>query len=233
MLWEDEPKKQGYVVPDNVVDLSFRIDCRQVPTSHAQALAHALRELLPWLKDEAGVGIHQIHGATTGNGWERPADGEMIQLSRRSRMQMRVPKHRVDDAGRLVGQSFDIDGNKVTVGELSVKPLLPAAVLFARYVAMPHGMDENEFLQWVVKLLAEHNIRVRKMLCGIGHVIHTDDGEIDTRSLMIADLDQPTSVTIQEEGVGPLRQLGCGIFLPHKGIRAVGEEEDRSHFSGA
>ena len=69
-------------------------------------------------------------------------------------------------------------------------------------------------------------------LCGIGHEIHTLDGAVETRSLMIADLDKPTSIQLQEQGVGPLRHFGCGIFLPHKGIRAVGAEEDRSHFSG-
>jgi hypothetical protein len=49
---------------------------------------------------------------------------------------------------------------------------------------------------------------------------------------MIADLDKPTSLKLQEKGVGEGRHLGCGIFLPHKGIRAVGETEDKSHFTG-
>ena len=47
-----------------------------------------------------------------------------------------------------------------------------------------------------------------------------------------ADLDKATSLSLQESGVGPGRPLGCGIFLPHKGIRAVGETEDKSHFTG-
>jgi hypothetical protein len=93
-------------------------------------------------------------------------------------------------------------------------------------------MDEDEFLHWVVDRLAERDIKVRKMLCGMGHNIQTHEGEVSTRSLMIADLDKPTSIALQEEGIGSLRHYGCGIFLPHKGIKAVGSEEDRSHFSG-
>ena len=50
--------------------------------------------------------------------------------------------------------------------------------------------------------------------------------------MLIADLDKATSLSLQETGVGPGRHLGCGIFLPHKGIRAVGETEDKSHFTG-
>ncbi|MGB5395567.1 MAG: type I-MYXAN CRISPR-associated protein Cas6/Cmx6 [Gammaproteobacteria bacterium] len=233
MLWQDEQKKSDYVVPDNVVDRAFKIDCKQVPTSHAQELSSALHALLPWLKDEPELGVHQIHGATTGNGWERPADGGIICLSKRSRMSLRVPKHRIDDVSSLVGSTFDIAGNPVKIGDFSIKPLLPQAVIFSRYVAMPHGMDENEFIHWIADQLAERDIEVRKMLCGIGHTITTGDGDVDTRSLMIADIDKPTSIQLQEQGVGPLRHLGCGIFLPHKGIRAVGEEEDRSHYSGA
>jgi CRISPR-associated protein Cas6 len=185
------------------------------------------------LKDEPEMGVHQIHGATTGNGWERPADDGIIHLSKRSRMSLRVPRHRVDDVAELVGKTFEIAGNPVKIGDFSVKSLLPQAVVFSRYVAMPRGMDENEFIHWVADLLAERDIEVRKMLCGIGHAIATEEGEVSTRSLMIADIDKPTSIQLQEQGVGPLRHLGCGIFLPHKGIRAVGEEEDRSHFSGA
>jgi len=73
---------------------------------------------------------------------------------------------------------------------------------------------------------------VRKLLCGIEHTISTPDGDIETRSVMIADLDKAASLSLQQTGVGPGRHLGCGIFLPHKGIRAVGETEDKSHFTG-
>jgi CRISPR-associated protein Cas6 len=232
MLWEEETKKEDYVVPENVVDLSFKIECKQLPVSHASELYQALHELLPWLPEEPAVGIHQIHGATSGNGWERPADDGLLHLSKRSRMTLRMPSHRLDDVDALVGQSFDIAGYPVKVGGYNVKPLMPQAVIFSRYVAMPHGMEEDEFINWVADGLAERDIKVRKMLCGMGHNIQTHEGEVSTRSLMIADLDKPTSIALQEEGVGPLRHYGCGIFLPHKGIRAVGSEEDRSHFSG-
>jgi hypothetical protein len=50
---------------------------------------------------------------------------------------------------------------------------------------------------------------------------------------MIADLDKSSSLALQEAGIGPHRHFGCGIFVPHKGIKAVGETEDKSHFSGS
>jgi len=233
MLWEDDEKKPDFVMPDNVVDLTFKISCRQLPTMHAWELSQAMYKILPWLADEPEVGIHQIHGATTGNGWERPADGELMHLSKRTRMNMRVPRTRQQEIMALVGKKLDIAGYEVEIGKPTEKVLNPLATLFSRYVAVPEeGMDEDDFMSWVVEELDSRDIKLRKMLCGIGHVIETPEKNIETRSLMVADLDKGTSVALQEQGIGEHRHLGCGIFMPHKGIKAVGETEDKSHFSG-
>ena len=215
-----------------MVDLSFSIKCRQIPTTHAYELAQALYQLLPWLEDEPGIGIHQIHGAATGNGWERPPDGELMHLSRRAKMHLRVPREKIEHARQISGETLDIGGYPVEVGEATVKLLNPIQTIFSRYVIGPQDVNEEQFIDWMVEELKQRNIRIRKMLCGIGHVISTPDGEIETRSVMIADLDKHTSLRLQETGVGPGRHLGCGIFLPHKGVRAVGETEDKSHFTG-
>jgi len=94
-------------------------------------------------------------------------------------------------------------------------------------------MSEDEFLTWVVDELTARDIQARKLLCGIGHQIEANGETIETRSLMIADLDKATSVALQEVGIGPHRHMGCGIFISHKGIKAVGETEDKSHFTGS
>ena len=233
MLWEEDDKQaKEDIVPDDVVDLCFKIGCRQIPTMHAYELAQEIYRLLPWLEDEPEIGIHQIHGATTGNGWERPPDGELMHLSRRAKMHLRVPRERIEEAKQISGETLDIAGYPVEVGEASVRLLNPIQTIFSRYVIGPEGLDEHEFVEWLVAELQQRDIKVRKMLCGIGHTISTPDGDFETRSVMIADLDKATSLSLQEAGVGPGRHLGCGIFLPHKGIRAVGETEDKSHFTG-
>lgn len=232
MLWDNEEKKTEFVLPDNVVELSFKINCKQLPTTHAWELAQALYALMPWLSDEPEVGIHQIHGATTGNGWERPPDGDLMHLSKRTRMSLRVPRPRVDEAMTLVGKKTMIAGHELEIGVCTEKPLNPLATLFSRYVVVPEGLNEDDFMQWVIGELAKRDIKLRKMLCGIGHAIPTPDKSLETRSLMMADLDKQTSIALQEQGIGDHRHLGCGIFLPHKGISAVGEAEEKSHFSG-
>jgi len=232
MLWEEEKKIAEYVVPEDVVHVNFKVICKMIPTTHAWELQQSLYQALPWLQHEAQAAIHQIHGATTGNGWERPADGELVHLSRRSRMSLRVPSHRVEDAMALTGQKLDIAGHELEVGDAVIKTMVPLATVFARYVIGPEGLDENQFVSWVVDEMKKENLNIRKMLCGKSHVISTPDSDIETRSVMIADLEKPESVMLQEKGLGEGRHLGCGIFMPHKGIKAVGETEDKEHFSG-
>ena len=231
MLWEEDEHKE-YVVPEDVVDVRYRIHCKMLPTTHAWELKQQVCEALPWFEAEAATAIHQIHGAASGNGWERPPDGELIHLSRRSQMILRVPQHRVEDALMLVGTDLDIAGYPLGVGAANVKALVPISTVFARYVVVPDALDENGFMSWVVERLQERGIRIRKMLCGKSHQVTSPEGDLETRSVMLADLQKPESIALQEQGVGPGRHLGCGVFIPHKGIRAVDDAEDKSHFTG-
>jgi len=233
MYWQEDNKENDIDTSDKVVDLHFKIDCKQISTSHAWELKQALYEALPWVKDEPEVGIHQIHGATSGNGWERPPDGELIYLSKRTRMHLRVPTSRVDDAKELVGNTLDVNGYPVLIGKMVTKKIDPFSTIFARYIVVSPGMSEDGFLRWVFDELSARNIQARKLLCGMGHKIEANGEMIETRSLMIADLDKLTSIALQEVGIGPHRHLGCGIFIAHKGIKAVGETEDKSHFTGS
>jgi len=233
MFWQEEDKRDDVTTSDKVVDVSYRIDCKQIPTLHAWELSQALYEAMPWVEDEPEVGIHQIHGAASGNGWERPADGELIYLSRRTRLYLRVPISRVSEANNLVGKTLDVAGHSVAIGEMTTKPIDPFSTIFARYIVNETGMSEDEFLSWVADELKSRNIQARKLLCGIGHEFEANGENIQTRSLMIADLDKAASVSLQEKGLGLHRHFGCGIFIPHKGIKAVGETEGKSHFSGS
>ncbi len=233
MFWQEEDRKDQVTTSEKVVDLSYKIDCKQIPTRHAWELSQALYQALPWIKNETEVGIHQIHGAASGNGWERPADGELIHLSKRTRMQLRVPAARIDDANKLVGKTLDVAGQSVIVGKMTSKIIDPFSTIFSRYIVVTPGMSEDDFLQWVVEELTARDIQARKLLCGMGHEIEANGEKIETRSLMIADLDVAASVALQEAGIGSHRHLGCGIFIAHKGIKAVGETEDKSHFSGS
>ena len=228
MYWQENESRQRFQVPDDIVDFAYRIDCPTLPLEHAYALSRALHEALPWLADEERAGVHLIHGAESGNGWMRPQDpeNELLHLSRRTRMTLRLPKERVPDAQALTGRTLDIDGYPLRVGEGSVKLLSASATIFSRYVVDEQAAGEQAFIHSVAEQLQQAGIKVRKMMCGRTHLLKTPDADILTRSIMVADLDKPDAVRIQELGVGPHRKLGCGLFLAHKGIDPVASVDD-------
>ncbi len=224
MYWSDDNRKEPvFQVPDDIVDVSFVIRCPTIPLDHAHALSTELLGLLPWLGEEAGAGIHLIHGAASGNGWFRPEDAtsEVLHLSRRTRMRLRVPAQRLDEVRGLSGRQLDIDGHALEVGKSDVHLLSSLPTLFARYVVTQEGTGEEQFLSEAMAALRDLGIDCRKMLCGITHTLAFPDGPVYTRSLMVADLEPEQSVQLQQAGLGEGREFGCGLFIPHKGIKAV------------
>lgn len=221
MYWnENSDEKKEVLVPDNVLDVIYSISCKCIPMEHAHALSEALQQVLPWLAEEEHAGIHQVYGAESGNGWERP-DTEVLYLSRRQKLTLRLPKTRLDEAKSLAGQTLDIGGYALKVGELTTRKLSDLPTLFARHVLGEDGQSEEEFLAQAITQLQALGINVKKMMCGKESVIQLPDGELHARSLMLADLELEESVKLQEIGLGPGRKLGCGLFLPQKGIKPV------------
>jgi len=228
MYWQENPKEQAAVNLGEVTDISFQIQCRALPVDHAWALSEAVQQLLPWIMTEAGAGVHTIHVAESGNGWMRPEGAaDLLYLSRRTRLQVRVPRHRVDDARKLIGQTLNVAGQALTIESATLKPLSAFTTVFSRYVVTDAQRDENAFLANMVEELGRLDIRPMKMLCGIEKTLATPDRLIHTRSLMIADLTPAESLRLQQSGLGPLRYLGCGLFLPHKDIKEVGQAQEK------
>jgi CRISPR-associated protein Cas6 len=227
MYWQESKETERYIVPDDIVDVVYSIQCRCLPVDHAYALSQAVARALPWFADEERAGLHTIHVAESGNGWMRPDRADaLLHLSRRTRLTLRLPKHRIDDAGKLTGQTLDVAGNSLRVEKSAVKPLSSITTVFSRYIVTRDGADESAFLQDVMAQIGAMGIRPKKMLCGMERIIATPDRLIRTRSLMLADLAIEEAVKLQQQGLGADRKLGCGLFIPHKGINPVKQALD-------
>ncbi|MGM0593373.1 MAG: type I-MYXAN CRISPR-associated protein Cas6/Cmx6 [Pseudomonadota bacterium] len=223
MFWQEEDKDPDrFIVPEDVVDILFSIQCKTLPVDHAHALSTAIQQALPWFAEEQQAGLHLIHVADSGNGWERPQGGdELLYLSRRTKLVLRVPQHRVEHSKALSGQTLDVAGNRMEVGKATVRPLSTSTTLYARYVAASRPeQDEDSFIAEVVEELRRAGLRFKKVLCGKENTLHTPDGEMVTRSLMVADMPIEDAVRLQEIGVGPHKnkKLGCGLFIAHKAV---------------
>ena len=230
MFWQEDERPKDFEIPDDIVDLIFDIQCRELTVDHAQELARALKVYLPGLEQDERLGVHSVHLAGSQNGWERPDPslGQRLILSRRTKLRLRVPKeHQAQVQQALDGAQLDVGGCSMKIGQAKQKLLSGQGTIFSRYVVLEPGedADENSFLRRIVDHLAGRGIRISKALCGKTTEVAGPDGPLQTRSIMIAGLRPDESVRIQQEGIGPLRHLGCGIFIPHKGIDAVKKAE--------
>jgi len=228
MFWSQDESPESIPVPDDIVDVLFALECRKLPVDNAHALAEALSGAVPWLADCPGAAVLPLYVAGSQNGWERPTHGtdSHIQLSRRTKLSLRLP---TDAANRLVhqlpGQRVEVGGCPLTVGAGRIRPLSRETTLFARYVAGAPGQEESHFLESAARALAEMGVRMRKALCGRFTPLAGPDGTIHTRSLLLADLSVEESFLLQRLGLGPNRIMGCGVFIPHKGVEAVAKTQ--------
>ena len=223
MYWQEETVSKETRPAGESVDLAYRVSCRMLPVDHAYALSEAVCDVLPWLREEREAGIHTIFGPGSQNGWYRPEETEdaILHLSRRTRMTLRLAKERVQEARALTGAVLHVEGHRLEVGEATVKPLQGMSTLHARYVVSAEDEPEERFLGRVADELRRMDIRLRKALCGKSHYVRIPQGRLFTRSLMVADLSREESLRLQQNGLGPERKLGCGLFVPHKGVGPV------------
>jgi CRISPR-associated protein Cas6 len=217
MYWKEENDDQKYTVPERVVDLLYQIDCPTLPVDHAWRLLQQIRGILEWFGDDPDDGLHIIHGADSGNGWERPqASDDLLYLSRRVKLILRLSSEKIAQAQALCGNTLQLDGHFMAVGSCKPRKLGLTNFLYARYVAGPTGSSENEFIEWAVDELSALGVSFKKVLAGKRSHLSRPEGLLETRSLLVANLNFADAVTLQENGIGAHRAMGCGIFIPQK-----------------
>ena len=219
-MWQEDTKKRSAVDHSEMVDLSFSVDCKELPYDHAYELSSEIIKLVPEIKNDNRNAIQTLHGPMSGNGWVR-ADGENIFLSKRAKLCLRVRKDHADKIREIEGKKIKLFGNELNIGKSKIKSFLVVRDLFCRCVSCNEDLPEENFLEEVQTELRAFKVNINKALCGQSKRISFGEKSLYTRSLMIADLTKEEAVILQEEGVGKHRLFGCGIFLPHKSIDAV------------
>lgn len=198
-----------------MVDVVFSLEDGSFDDDHADALSLAVRSALPWFDDEPEAGILPLSGLAHGN------NGQCF-VGRRSRLALRLPIHRSASADFLAGRRLDLGGSWLTLGKSAMRPLFPArGVVYSHLVSVGTG-DEIEFLALCRKLLDERGLKPQ-LISGKARQLRTADGPVRGFSLMLHGLGAGDSLAVQEAGIGSHRAFGCGIFIPHKSVVAVGD----------
>ncbi len=222
MFWqENTDTTDKYQAPEDIYDLVFKLEGKNLDMDHAYGLARALQL---HLRDDTcnRIGVHGIHQAQSGNGWIRPGPGSVgLPLSKRARLVIRLHQDEVDEVSQITNKQLNIAGQEITPGESSIRKLSTMKTLFSRAVSCDAEQSETDFLSGIALELKRMDIKVSKMICGKSGVIGAGGKKIFTRTLLVADLEPRESVTLQRQGLGRDRFMGCGLFVAHKGIDPV------------
>ncbi|MEW6513430.1 MAG: type I-MYXAN CRISPR-associated protein Cas6/Cmx6 [Pseudomonadota bacterium] len=201
-----------------VVDLQFSLQGRSVPRDYADALWQAIQTVLPWLDSEALAGVHPLYGLSSG--------GEEWYLSRRSHLNLRLPRERVADAQVLVGARLDLAGASIEVGKVTEKAITHTPVLYSKFVTLDSTADglpdEAQFFAACQAELNKLELKPHSVLCGKRQSARAAHGTMHGFSLMVTGLDEAATLCLMKHGLGVERKRGCGIFVPHKSNPADG-----------
>jgi len=214
MNWAGWPENKPEEYAPRMIDLQFDLVGTTIPTENAQLLSVALQELVPWLGEEPGIGIQHLKGAETNSG------DATLNINRRTKLFLRVPRARVDAMQRLVGQTLDLAGHVLQIGDFKTREFSPFANIYAHFVDTGSA-GEEQFVQDVMREL-DGRFQLRcGFICGKQQTLQSTSGPLYGYSLMLHDVPPHKSRQLQDEGLGRNRLLGCGIFIPHKSIAPV------------
>ena len=198
---------------DAVADVQFELRGRGLPLDHGWMLYRELYRLAPWIAEVAALGIHPILGADTGH-------GELI-LGHRAKLVVRCPAEKIAVLqAALHSQPIRLGSHGLAIGPSKIRPLTLHTPLYA-HIVTTGSLDEAGFTRDIIAMLDKMGINSR-FICGRPQKIFDGGHEQVGYSLMLHGLPLANALRMQQEGLGSNRKLGCGLFIPHKSITAVG-----------
>lgn len=198
------------VAAAHMVEVAFALEGDTVPPRHRFALSEALRRALPWLAEPPGAGVHRLNLVRCGEG--------TLRVSPRTRLVLRVPRAHAAATLALGGAELAVGGTRLRAVRPVVRELLAYGTLYAPLV-VADGPDEAVFVAGLRTALDALGVRADPV-CGRWQSV--EDGQLVGCSVMLSGLDAAQSQRVLQEGIGPHRLLGCGLFIPHKSAAAVG-----------
>ena len=193
------------------IEYAYAVSGTSLGHDYPRGLYEALRALAPWLDDEPLAAVHPLRGLT-------PC-GKALLVGGRTRLTLRVPESCSDACEVLQERTLALP-TPLRLGRASRRSLLAHPVLHAKLV-VTGADDESSFLADVEGALAGLALDCEVIVGRRGELVSGDERIIGF-SLMLHGLSAEDSLTAQAHGIGLHRKLGCGVFVPHKSVAAVG-----------
>lgn len=189
------------------VDLAFRLVGRAIPVDHGYALYSTISRIVPELHGARNIGVHPIRGVYHGKG--------ILRLVEHSRLIVGVPEDDIKIYLKLAGKRLDVEQDAFRVGVPEVRLLRPASKLHARLVTFKNSLEEGRFLEVARERLDKLQV-AGELELGQRRTLRVKDKQVVGFELAIGNLSAEESVSLQENGLGGRRHMGCGVLIPVK-----------------
>lgn len=196
------------------VDLSFSlVGNKSVAADHGYVLYGAISRLLPAAHQENGVAVHPIRGRQVGN--------RQLALMPWSALTLRVPDGQIASMLPLAGKALRLGDASVRVGVPTVKALVPTTALRSRLVVIkvahikPESVTAEQFAGAARRQLDELGVSAEAIVTvGKRRTLRVKQRELVGYEVVVEDLSAEESISLQEQGLGGKRHMGCGVFVP-------------------
>jgi CRISPR-associated endonuclease/helicase Cas3 len=199
-------------VPEPMVELSYPVRGELWPSDSNYGLYAALIHHIPELRQMEEWGLLTIPGIREQRG--------KILLTERSHFRIRVRVSQIPLVYRLAGTKLRVGKHEIRVGIPTISMLQPAPTLKARIVTIKNCMEVDSFLPKAREQMEVLGIR------GKLWVPTNENGKPCRKTIkikrftivgfttLVTGLSDEDSLTLQAEGIGGRRHMGCGYFLP-------------------
>jgi len=206
----------------SVIDLAFDLAGTTIPLDYGYGLFSALCQVVPRLHGDRRVGVHPIRGVRLVPRW--------LTLVPQSRLRLRLPSEEIASYLALAGSRIELEGAFLSVGIPRVEPLRAATNLTSRLVTIGRLVEPGPFEESVRRQLASYGVSAVASfvpstdLSRVGQptrrVLRIKGRRIVGYALRVDGLTAEESLTVQENGLGSRRRMGCGVFVKEGGYRA-------------
>lgn len=229
--------------PDQIVNVKFPVTplgkSRTIPYYHGYRLFGSLISRWPAIHGQEAnwLQVNRITGTYKQNNH----DGELL-LDDHSHLLIRLPASKVKESLVLAHQALTLadeyQSTNIVLGKPAISPIRPSANLYSWCVSFKihaegHYIDQRgnrrskdlwtrkitkeDFKLALLRKLFQHQINCRANTLEILEDRHTfwiKGNELCGYPIILSKLSDQESLTIQSNGIGGRRHMGCGFFVP-------------------
>lgn len=192
---------------DIKIDLQFQAFGKTLAVDHGYGLYSAISGILPVFHSATDVGMSLIRGKYIGDG--------LLSIAPSSLLVFRLPARQMAEYINLAGKFLDIGGHVLSIGVPSSRALVPATALYAHFVTTRNGQDSRRFERELARQLSDMECHGRVSI-DKRRTFKVHGRQVVGYSVLVSELTAGESLTLQEQGLGGRRKMGCGFFQPWK-----------------